>query len=65
MNKSELVAAVAEKTALTKKDAAAAIEAVFASIGDAMQKKEKVQRIGFGTFQTSERKARSSRIQGW
>ena len=46
MNKSELVAAVAEKTALTKKDAAAAIEAVFASIGDAMQKKEKVQRTG-------------------
>ena len=61
MNKSELVAAVAEKTALTKKDATAAVEAVFASISDAMQKKEKVQLIGFGTFQTSERKARTGK----
>lgn len=61
MNKTELVAAVAEKTALKKKDAAAAIEAVFGVIGDALQKKEKVQLIGFGTFQTSERKARTGK----
>ena len=60
MNKTELVAAVAEKTALKKKDAAAAIEAVFGVIGDALQKKEKVQLIGFGTFQTSERNKRGS-----
>ena len=61
MNKSELVAAVAEKAEVSKKDAAAAIEAVFEVIGDELQKKEKVQLIGFGTFQTSERKARTGR----
>ena len=61
MNKTELAAAVAEKAELSKKDAAAAIDAVFEVIGDEMQKKEKVQLIGFGTFQTSERKARTGR----
>ena len=61
MNKSELVAAVAEKSALTKKDAAKAVEAVFEVIGDTLQKKAKVQLIGFGTFQTSERKARTGK----
>ena len=61
MNKTELVAAVAEKAEITKKDAAAAVEAVFEVIGDEMQKKEKVQLIGFGTFQTSARKARTGR----
>ncbi|MBR5180492.1 MAG: HU family DNA-binding protein [Lachnospiraceae bacterium] len=61
MNKTELVAAVAEKSALTKKDAAAAIDAVFAVIGDTLQAKQKVQLIGFGTFQTSERKARTGK----
>jgi DNA-binding protein HU-beta len=40
---------------------AAAIDAVFEVIGDAMQSKDKVQLIGFGTFQTSERKARTGR----
>ena len=61
MNKTELVAAVAEKASISKKDAAAAIDATFEVIGDEMQKKEKVQLIGFGTFQTSERKARTAR----
>ena len=61
MNKTELVAAVAAKAEITKKDAAAAVEAVFEVIGDELQKKEKVQLIGFGTFQTSERKARTGR----
>ena len=61
MNKTELVAAVAEKSTLTKKDAAAAIDAVFAVIGDTLQAKQKVQLIGFGTFQTSERKARTGK----
>ena len=61
MNKTELVAAVAEKSALTKKEAAAAIDAVFAVIGDTLQAKQKVQLIGFGTFQTSERKARTGK----
>ena len=61
MNKTELAAAVAEKAEVSKKDAAAAIDAIFEVIGDEMQKKEKVQLIGFGTFQTSERKARTGR----
>ena len=61
MNKSELVAAVAAKAEITKKDAAAAVDAVFDVIGDELQKKEKVQLIGFGTLQTSERKARTGR----
>ncbi len=61
MNKTELIAAVADKAEITKKDAQAAVEAVFEVIGDEMQKKEKVQLIGFGTFQTSERKARTGR----
>ena len=61
MNKTELVAAVAGKADISKKDAAAAVEAVFEAIGDELQKKEKVQLIGFGTFQTSERKARTGR----
>ena len=61
MNKTELVAAVAEKAEVSRKDAAAAVEALFEVIGDEMQKKEKVQLIGFGTFQTSERAARTGR----
>jgi len=61
MNKAELVAAVAENASISKKDAAVAIDAVFGAIGDALQKKEKVQLIGFGTFQTSERKARTGK----
>jgi DNA-binding protein HU-beta len=61
MNKTELASAVAEKAGITKKDAAAAIDSVFEVIGDELQKKEKVQLIGFGTFQTSERKARTGR----
>ena len=62
MNKAELVAAVAEKTNFTKKDAEVAINAVVASIEEALVKGEKVQLIGFGTFETRERKARQVRI---
>ena len=58
MNKAELVAAVAEKTNFTKKDAEAAINALVASIEEALVKGDKVQLIGFGTFETKERKAR-------
>ena len=61
MNKTELVAAVAEKTNLTKKNAAEIIDAVFEVIGDTLQAKQKVQLIGFGTFQTTERKARTGK----
>ncbi|MDD3156852.1 MULTISPECIES: HU family DNA-binding protein [Sporomusaceae] len=61
MNKTELVASVAEKTAMTKKDAEKALNAVFASIEEALAKEEKVQVIGFGTFEVKAREARTGR----
>ena len=61
MNKAELVAAIAEKANFTKKDAEAALNAVTASIEEALIKGEKVPLIGFGTFETRERKARQGR----
>ena len=61
MNKAELVAAIAEKANFTKKDAETALNAVTASIEDALVKGEKVQLIGFGTFETRERAAREGR----
>ncbi|MCF6095033.1 HU family DNA-binding protein [Microaerobacter geothermalis] len=61
MNKTELIAKVAEATQLTKKDATKAVEAVFNSIADSLQAGEKVQIIGFGNFETRERAARKGR----
>ncbi|NMA01120.1 MAG: HU family DNA-binding protein [Clostridia bacterium] len=61
MNKTELVSSVAEKSELTKKDAEKAVSAVFASIEEALAKGEKVQLVGFGTFEVRERKARTGR----
>ena len=61
VNKTELVASVAEKTAMTKKDAEKALNAVFASIEEALAKEEKVQVIGFGTFEVKAREARTGR----
>ena len=61
MNKTELVAKVAEKAELTKKDAEKAVNAVFASIEEALVKKDKVQMIGFGTFEVKDRAARTGR----
>ena len=61
MNKAELVAAIAEKANFTKKDAEAALNAVTASIEEALIKGEKVQLIGFGTFETRKRAARTGR----
>ena len=61
MNKAELVAAIAEKTEFTKKDAETALNAVIASIEEALVNGDKVQLIGFGTFETRERKARQGR----
>ena len=58
MNKSELVDAVAEKTGLSKKDVAGTIDALQDVIGEALVKGDKVALVGFGTFQTSDRKAR-------
>ena len=61
MNKAELVAAVAEKTALSKKDSEKAVNAAFEAITEALVKGEKVQLIGFGTFEVRSRKARTGR----
>lgn len=61
MNKSELVAAVQEATQLKKKDAEAAVVAFVDTIKEALKKGEKVQLIGFGTFESKKRLARVAR----
>ena len=61
MNKSELVAAVQEATQLKKKDAEAAVVAFVDTIKEALKKGEKVQLIGFGTFESKKRPARVAR----
>ncbi len=61
MNKTELVDAVAASTGLTKTDTKKTIDAVFEEITKALKKGDPVQLIGFGTFKTSERKAREGR----
>ena len=58
MNKTELVAAVAKETEVTKKDTAAVLDAAIAAITKALKKGEKVQLIGFGTFEVRKRAAR-------
>ena len=61
MTKVELVNAVAEKAGLTKKDADKAVAAVFAAITDSLKKGDKVQLIGFGTFEVRARNAKTAR----
>ncbi|MDD2496833.1 MAG: HU family DNA-binding protein [Desulfitobacteriaceae bacterium] len=61
MNKADLVNSVAEKAEVTKKDAEKAVNAVFASISDALAAGDKVQLVGFGTFEVKERAARVGR----
>ena len=61
MNKTELVAYVAETTELTKKDATKAVDAVFEAIESALKQGDKVQLIGFGNFEVRERAARKGR----
>ncbi|ATF13676.1 HU family DNA-binding protein [Brevibacillus brevis X23] len=58
MNKTELIAKVAETTELTKKDATKAVDAVLDAIADALKTGDKVQLIGFGNFEVRERAAR-------
>ncbi len=58
MTKQQLVEMIAEKAGLTKADAARALEATTESITEALKKGEKVALVGFGTFATSERKAK-------
>ena len=61
MNKVELINAVAAKAELSKKDAEKAVSAVIASIEESLKAGEKVQLIGFGTFEVKERAARTGR----
>ena len=61
MNKAELVAAVAEKTALSKKDSEKAVNAAFEAINAALVGGDKVQLVGFGAFEVKERNARVGR----
>lgn len=61
MNKTELVAAVAAKADLTKKDAEKAVAAVTESITAALKKGDKVQLVGFGTFEVRKRNARTGK----
>lgn len=58
MNKSELIAKVAEKTGLTKKAAGDSVEAVLSTIEEALANGEKVTLVGFGTFEVRDRAAR-------
>ena len=61
MNKTELVAAMAEKTELSKKDAETALKAFTDVVAEELKKGEKVQLVGFGTFEVAEREAREGR----
>ena len=61
MNKGELITSVANKIDITKKDAEKAVNAVFETIQETMATGERVQLIGFGTFEVRERKARKGR----
>ena len=61
MNKAELITSMAEKSQLTKKDAEIALKAFIDSVQEALENGEKVQLVGFGTFETRERAAREGR----
>ncbi len=61
MNKAELISSIAEKSKLSKKDAEVALKAVIESVEEALENGEKVQLVGFGTFETRERAAREGR----
>lgn len=61
MNKAELVAAIAEKTELSKKDSEKALKAFIDVVTDELKKGEKIQLVGFGTFEVSKRAAREGR----
>ena len=61
MNKTELVNAMAEKAEISKKDAEAALKAFTEVVEEELKKGEKIQLVGFGTFEVSERAARTGR----
>ncbi len=59
MNKTELVAAIADKAGIAKKDAEKALGAFIDTVSDELKKGEKIQLVGFGTFEVRERAART------
>ena len=59
MNKTELINAVAEKAGLSKKAAEAAVNATLSAITEGLKTEEKVQLVGFGSFETKKRAART------
>lgn len=61
MNKTELISEVAQKVNLTKKDAEKVVNAFFSTVEEALKSGDKVQLIGFGTFEVRERQARKGR----
>lgn len=61
MNKSDLIAAIAAKTGETKKDAEASVNAIISVITESLAKGEKVQLVGFGSFEVRKRAARKGR----
>ena len=61
MNKTELIAEIAERAEISKKDAEKALKAFTDVVADELVKGEKVQLVGFGTFEVSERAAREGR----
>jgi len=61
MNKAELIAAVAEKSGFSKKDAEKVLNSTLETITDALKAGEKVQMVGFGAFEAKERAARMGR----
>ncbi len=61
MNKTDLIAAVAAKAELSKKDADAAVSAVFDAVSEALAQGDKVQLVGFGTFEVRARAAKQGR----
>ncbi|WP_209703199.1 HU family DNA-binding protein [Clostridium algifaecis] len=61
VNKSELIASISEKSKLTKKDAEAALKGFIQSVEETLENGDKVQLVGFGTFETRKRAARVGR----
>ena len=61
MNKTELIAAMAENSGLSKKDSEAALKAFVEAVSEALTKDDKVQIVGFGTFEVAKRAAREGR----
>ena len=61
MNKTELIAAIAEKAEISKKDSEKALKAFIDVVTDQLKKDDKVQLVGFGTFEVSKRAAREGR----